>query len=78
VPRRNVAFCRSCGRHRSVCGPLSWTRQCLDCGRIKLARNIESLARHSGPEFQRWRAGMAASVGAALLDAKSSDPHTGG
>jgi hypothetical protein len=42
-----------------------------------VVENVEGLARHTGPAFQRWRRGMAASVGVVLLDDGRADPHTG-
>lgn len=45
---------------------------CQECGNERLIENVEGLRTHSGPAFQRWRRGMAASVGAALLDERAS------
>jgi len=38
--------------------------------------NITGMATMSGPPLQRWRRGMAASVGAVLLDAGRSSTDT--
>jgi len=47
---------------------MSHTRLCTDCGTERLARNVLGISEHRGPEFQRWRRAMAASVGGVLLD----------
>lgn len=52
----------------SECGPLSARGKCSECG---VGRHIASQIdqhTHSGYFFQQWRRGMAASVGAVLLD----------
>lgn len=68
MPRADYKTCKVCERHADECGPLSWTRQCGDCGTSALVENIEGIHRHTGPAFRRWRHGIAASVGAVLLD----------
>lgn len=45
---------------------MSWTGQCPDCGKAALIENATGISLHRGPAFERWRRGMAASVGAAL------------
>jgi hypothetical protein len=42
--------------------------RCARCGRTRVEDNIRGLHFHSGPAFDRWRRGMAASVGATFLD----------
>ena len=66
--RKRKAFCKRCGRHESEVGEMSARKLCDDCGRIALEGNIYGLHFHSGPAFERWRRGMAASVGASLVD----------
>jgi hypothetical protein len=41
---------------------------CGECGESRRTANLACLVTHSGPYFDHWRASMAASVGAALLD----------
>lgn len=38
-----------------------------------MTANVEGLRAHSGPPFRRWREGMAASVGARLLDSAADE-----
>lgn len=71
-PRR--ASCRKCHRHKSVCGPISWTGQCLDCAKVAQAENIYGLGTMTGYPVGRWRRAVAASVGAVIPD----DPPIGG
>jgi hypothetical protein len=47
---------------------MSWTGLCLRCGLERVAENITGLALHQGEPLERWRRGVAASVGGALLD----------
>jgi len=68
MPDARRAKCQNCGKHRDDVGPLSWRGYCGPCG-VALNRAASSdLHYHEGPKFQRWRAGMAASVGGVLLD----------
>lgn len=62
MPRRDYVSCRWCGRHRNEVGPISHTRACGDCARVRLLENVDGIHFHSGPAFLRWRLGMAASV----------------
>lgn len=64
----NGLFCKRCGRHRDECGPLSARYRCADCGDGEMLRNADELRAHTGPRFLRWRRGVAAGVGAVLLD----------
>jgi recombinational DNA repair protein (RecF pathway) len=68
MPRLDLKHCRACGRHVDEVGVLSHSRLCAeDAARLSREAALD-LANHSGPYFKRWRAGMAASVGAVLLD----------
>ena len=68
LPRADYTTCKECGRHTDEVGPLSHVRLCAGCG-VRLARQAAlDLSEHRGHYFKRWRAGMAASVGAVLLD----------
>jgi len=66
--------CRECGALATEVGRMSWTGKCPRCSEAALTENIIGLATHSGPALQRWRVGMAASVGAMLLDELESEP----
>jgi hypothetical protein len=55
-------------------GPLSWTGKCLPDSRLTLESNIRQMSARSGPNFDRWRQRMAASVGAVLVDDRSAAP----
>ena len=68
MPRLDYKRCKGCGRHSDEVGPLSRTRQCPDCGDARLRENIEGLHKHHTPVVNRWRRGVAASVGGVLLD----------
>lgn len=47
---------------------MSATGRCAACGRAAVEENIAGIHYHRGPAFDRWRAGMAASVGAVFVD----------
>lgn len=66
--RKRKEFCKRCSRHESVCGEMSATALCADCGRARVEENIIGIHFHTGPAFERWRRGMAASVGAQFVD----------
>jgi hypothetical protein len=68
MPKLTYKTCRECGRHTDEAGPLSHTRLCEVCSYNLLTENVIGLATRSGPALARWRRGMAASVGAVLLD----------
>lgn len=63
--RRN---CKECRGHSSDVGPLSWRGLCVTCGPKRSDENALGLHTMTNPARDRWRRGMAASVGAALLD----------
>lgn len=48
----------------------------MDCAKTAVTENIDGLATHSGFAMARWRRGMAASVGAVLLDDVAASAHT--
>lgn len=68
MPDRRRARCKDCGRHRDTVGLLSWTGLCGDCGKVRLEENVDGLHTFSGEPLLRWRRGLAASVGAVLID----------
>ncbi len=58
----------------SEVGPLSWRGLCGVCGPKRSNDNADALHTMTGPEVTRWRRGMAASVGAILLDDAHEKP----
>lgn len=66
-------ICKRCDRHVSECGPLSARYFCAECGEGEMLLNVWALRAHDGWRFLRWRRGVAAGVGAVLVD----DPETG-
>lgn len=68
--------CRGCGRTRDDGITLSWTGLCPACAEVRVTENVIGLATHSGRPFARWRQGMAASVGAVLVDGSATRMHT--
>lgn len=69
--RRN---CKGCGGHSTQVGPLSWRGLCGVCGPARSNENADQLHAMDGPAVTRWRRGMAASVGAVLLDDYETKP----
>lgn len=72
MPRVDYVTCKSCGRHADDVGPISWERYCSQCGQEQRDANLDQLVAKSGPYFDRWRASMAACVGA-VIPTRSSD-----
>ena len=68
MPDNRRVTCRRCDRHKDECGPISWTGNCADCAKAAVGSNLEGLMTHSGPALEAWRRGMAASVGAVLIE----------
>ena len=66
--RRHTKSCRHCGVKQADGFSISATGQCEPCSERVLLDNIEQMAARSGPNFERWRRRMAASVGAILPD----------
>lgn len=65
---RHRVRCQHCGGHRDEVGGISHTGKCSACGQALLTENIYGLHYHRGPAFDRWRKGIAASVGAVFVD----------
>lgn len=65
---RTYARCRNCGLHRDEGASLSKRGLCETCRHALHVQANDDLHYHRGPVFHRWRAAMAASVGAVLLD----------
>lgn len=68
MPDYRRRICKGCGSHSTEVGALSWTGLCTVCATERLAENVIGLHTMSNPARDRWRRGMAASVGAVLLD----------
>lgn len=68
MPDSRRRTCRACGRHVDEVGPLSWTGLCPDDSVDILVDNVGQMMARSGPNFDRWRHAMAASVGGVILD----------
>lgn len=68
MPRLDLKTCKQCGGHARDVGVLSHTRLCMECSTENRRAAALDLANHSGPYFQAWRRGVAASVGAVFLD----------
>ena len=62
------AHCQRCDRHRSECGPISWSGLCTACAVNAVVTNVEGMGTMRKQERERWRRGMAASVGAVLVE----------
>lgn len=70
---RHKTFCRVCGEHRDVVGPMSARGKCDGCGAAHFRENYRQLHAHAGPWFEHWRRAVAASVGAVLIDELEQD-----
>lgn len=55
MPRLAFKTCKSCGRHTTEVGPLSWTRLCGDCGPARHVANNDQIHEQSGPFYDHWR-----------------------
>jgi len=74
LPHRYV-LCKGCGKHRDEAGgELSATGLCLECGIERVKENATGISEHRGSAFTRWRRGMAACVGAVILDGPDVKP----
>lgn len=60
--------CRVCGKTAEEVGSISQTGKCIEHAIEALEENVQQMVARSGPNFTRWRRGMAATVGAVLLD----------
>jgi hypothetical protein len=73
MPDGRRVNCQNCGKHADEVGPISWRGKCGKCGPMLAMQAADDLHYHRGPVFALWRARIAASVGAALLDAPNVD-----
>jgi len=62
MPRRKrIPTCRICGTTE---GPISkQNKLCITCGNKRVKQSIDSLQIKSGPIYDKWKAGLAASLG---------------
>ena len=67
-PQWHGKRCKVCGGYPQDVGPISATSLCQTHATERLNDNIAQLYEHRGPNFRKWRQGMAASVGATLPD----------
>lgn len=74
MPDYRRRICRECGKHMHEVGPLSWTGLCEADSAKLLRENVIGLHTKTGEPLKRWRRGMAASVGAVLLDDYRAKP----
>jgi hypothetical protein len=65
--------CQRCGKTAEEVGPISWRGLCVEDAKRAVAENVVGLATMTNPARDRWRRGVAASVGAVILD----DLHEG-
>lgn len=65
---RRRARCKNCGKRREDVGLISWGGYCGECGKELLIANVDGLHYHRADVLLRWRRGIAASVGAILVD----------
>jgi hypothetical protein len=75
--RRDYATCKDCGAKRAEVGMLSHTRLCGSCAEKRLIENVDGLHYHRSDVMRRWRRGIAASVGAILIDDLTIDDDDG-
>jgi hypothetical protein len=61
-------YCRICERPVEECGSLSTRGKCADCRKQITDFWCDSLHYHQNPGLIEWRRGVAASVGAVLVD----------
>ena len=60
--------CKRCKGHVSVVGEITWEGYCIPCGRVVYEDNVMQMIARSGPNWRKWRRGMAACVGGSLPD----------
>jgi hypothetical protein len=68
VPDLRRKNCNVCHGNVEQVGPISWSGLCERCAVERAASNYLALINHSGPDFNRWRRAIAASVGGVLRD----------
>jgi hypothetical protein len=68
MPDYRRRWCKGCDKRTEEVGPLSWSGLCSECGPRRLRENVLGLHTMTGEPVLRWRRGMAASVGAVLVD----------
>lgn len=76
MPDYRRRTCRRCGKRDTEVGAISWRGLCVGCATTAVAENVIGLHTKTGVPLRRWRRGMAASVGAVLLDDIAPSGHT--
>ncbi len=64
--------CKSCGA-RAPFVSISATGLCPDHSRIRLTDNLRALATRSGPNWHKWRKGMARAAGFVVMDERGDE-----
>jgi hypothetical protein len=72
MPHWHPWSCKVCGARQPFV-PISGTGLCPEHSRQRVAENVRGLKQKRGPAWQRWRAGMAASVIDPTLLAKARE-----
>lgn len=65
--------CRRCDRHKFVAGPISQIGLCVECSTSAVAENLTQLDAHAGPNFERWRERLLASLGVGVFESGSEE-----
>lgn len=52
MPHPDYVTCKRCKRHKTACGPLSWTRLCESCALAAVEANNDQIAARQGPYFE--------------------------
>lgn len=68
MPSPTRVRCKVCGGHKDQVGAISRRGKCGDCAKRLVEDALDDLHYHRGPTLLAWRRGMAASVGALLVD----------
>ena len=68
MPDFRRATCQRCNGHKSYVGPISWSGLCQECAIDRVTENIVGLATKETGTTRRWRRGLAAGIGAVLVD----------
>ena len=71
MPRAEYVRCAHCDRHKSEVGPLSHSRLCGECARLRYTENMDALRNKRGPGWHRRTAGIARY----LETLRAANPH---
>jgi len=70
VPDLRYKRCKGCGRSTAEVGPLSWTRQCIDCGIARHIVNTDQIRAKEGEYYVHWARRSFMAARKMLLDAE--------